>query len=149
MSVSPITSMVEPGSDPSWSALYVMVAEGGRVAKVGACERLANIDRRLGEVTAKLQRNTGDPTARMRIVVKVALEGLAMRTGDDYHPQWTDIRAEVESLESAVRLALARRLGRLHGWTDFIHLDRDVEMDEWPGLVRAAWTDVQALGSST
>ena len=42
-----------PLPDPTWAALYVMVSGDGREAKVGACERLANVPRRQKAVERK------------------------------------------------------------------------------------------------
>lgn len=75
--------------------------------------------------------------------IVATLEGLVLGPyGDQFYERW----AEVEHLESALRLVLARRLGRLAVWTDWIHIDKPVEEDQWSDLVQAAWGEVSRLG---
>lgn len=48
----------------------------------------------------------------------------------------------VEHLESALRLSLARRLGRVARWADWIELDPPLADDAaWLDAVHAAWTE--------
>lgn len=143
-----VDATVRSGADDAWTALYVMVSETGTVAKVGACERIGNVTQRLTSVERKYQRRIFDPLATLRLVAKIELVGLSLFSAGDYDERWADIWAEVESLESALRLALGRRLGRMHEWTDYIHLDRAIHDDEWPSLIRTAWEQVGTLGAS-
>jgi hypothetical protein len=81
--------------------------------------------------------------APIRLAVVAELEGLVLGPpGDVFNERW----AEVEHLEWALRLVLARRLGRLAGWSEWIHICHPLEPDEWPGQVRAAWREVSRLG---
>ena len=56
----------------------------------------------------------------MRLAVVIEISDLAIAGDDDAESEerW----AEVEHLESAVRFVLARLLGRVAQWTDWIHV---------------------------
>lgn len=80
----------------------------------------------------------------MKLAVVLEISDLPI-SGDhdaDSEERW----AEVEHLESALRLTLARRLGNVARWTDWIHLARPVEDDTWETTIEAAWSEVVALG---
>lgn len=123
-------------------ALYVMVAADGLTAKVGALEAAANAPQRLRRVDAAHRIRHDSPSSfPIRLAVVVELEDLAI-TGDrdeDSEERW----AEVEHLESALRLALARRVGRLARWSDWIHVDVAMDDSEWKRQVEDAWSDVK------
>lgn len=123
--------------DPTWAALYVMVSGDGTEAKVGACERLANVPRRQRAVERKYQERVADGT--MRVVVKVELVGLTLFSGGEYRAQWADAWSEVVGYEFALRFFLARRLGRAHASADYIHVHEPLTDDEWVSEVRSAW----------
>ena len=124
-------------------ALYVMVTSDGLAAKVGALESSANAEKRLRRVDAA-HRVREPASSPIRLAVVVELEDLPI-AGDhdaDSEERW----AEVEHLESALRLVLARRLGRVSRWTDWIQLDRSLESDAWVAAVEAGWLEVCQLG---
>ena len=142
------------------AALYVMVAAHGRLAKVGALESAANVEARRQSIERHQRTRDDDASAYPLSVVAVGeVKGLVVgryRWVDghwDYHggQQGFDQRwADVEHLESAVRLCLARRLGRLSRWPDWIELDKPIGSDEaWLESFEAAWAEVDRLGSST
>ena len=55
--------------------------------------------------------------------------------------------AEVEHIETTLRLVLARRLGRLSPWTDWIYLDPPIVDDNWwREVIVAAWEEVDGHG---
>lgn len=137
-------------------ALYVMVMADGRAAKVGALESAANASARLHGVEQKQGARAPESGYPMRLAVVGELVGLNLgryhwRDGvwvyDDreaFDQRW----AEVEHLESAVRLVLARRLGRLSKWADWIHLDVPIASnDAWAAQFVTAWQEVDQLGS--
>jgi len=139
------------------AALYLMVAAHGRLAKIGALESAANAADRLRTVERHQRIRDGDSSAYpLRVVVVGEIPGLVL---DPY--RWTDYRwdyelgkeafdqrwAEVEHLESAVRLSLSRRVRRL-AWTDWIEVARPPETDEaWLSAFLAAWREADELGS--
>lgn len=140
------------GSAPG---LYVMVMADGPDAKVGALESVANASDRLRVVQRKQRVRAPSPNAYpMRLAVVGELVGLNLggyekRDGvwvyDDkegFEQRW----AEVEHLESAVRLVLARRFGRLARWADWIHVERPTTDDEWEAQFLSAWQEVDQLG---
>ena len=136
----------QPTAEGTAAALYVMVTDDGCDAKVGALEKAANADRRLLQVAKKHSTQTSIPSlegASMRLAVVAELVGLALgEPGDVFFERW----AEVEHLESAMRLVLARRLGRLARWADWIHLDPPIDDAQWVAHVEAAWREVSRLG---
>jgi hypothetical protein len=120
-----------------------MVAADGRSAKIGACERASNAEMRLRRVEgAHRKRHPVDGVFPLAIAVVAEIEGLVV-SGDDGEDMWSI----TTHLEGAMRLVLARRRGRLAVWTDWIHVDRPISIDEWEGEFRAAWAEVSALGS--
>lgn len=131
-----------PGRLP---ALYVMVTADGHAAKVGALESAANAWARLRRVEAHHRKLVvGAAGYAMRLAVVAELADLAI--GGDHDVESEERWAEVEHLESALRLVLARRLGRVARWTDWIHVDSALSNDEWARAVEEAWHDVDALG---
>ena len=128
-------------------ALYVMILAHGGSAKIGALESTLNATIRLGRVQAAHRRRDADDSCYpMRLAVVIEIEDLPI-AGDhdaDSEERW----AEVEHLESALRLVLARRLGRLARWTDWIHIETAIDDAEWPRLIDEAWDDVVALGTA-
>ena len=135
-----------PTAEGTAAALYVMVTADGCDVKVGALEKAARAERRLREVAKHhLTRIPTPPPedAPMRLAVVAELDGLVLGPpGDVFYERW----AEVEHLESAMRLVLARRLGRLARWSDWIHLDQPIDDGQWVDHVEAAWLEVSRLG---
>jgi hypothetical protein len=133
------------GAGPA-AALYVMVTASGRDAKIGALEKAINAKSRLGQVNKKHPTQTPTPPpekAHIRLTVVAELQGLVLGPpGKGFYERW----AEVEHLESAMRLVLARRLGTLAAWTDWIHLKHPIDDEQWPGHVEDAWSEVCRLG---
>jgi hypothetical protein len=129
------------------AALYVMVAADGATAKVGALESAANADNRLRTVEAHHRGRNAEPAGfPLRLVVVAELEGLVLgEAGPTRDACW----ASVEHLESAMRLVLARHLGRLSGWPEWIHVDSALNADQWVAHVEAAWAVVDGLGHGT
>ena len=118
------------------SGLYVMVASNGLSAKVGAVERVDRALGRLREVERKQRTRVDDPsTCPLHLAVVMELEGLFVN-GADGDEMW----AIATHLESALRFALARRLGRLAAWPDWIHIDEPIPLaagyprSRWPGI---------------
>lgn len=146
----------EPMSEGRAPALYVMVMAHGRAAKVGALESAENAPGRLRQVEQKQRRRVPDPAGYpMRLAILGELLGLNLghyRWQDDrwiyddkdaFDQRWT----EVEHLESALRLVLARRLGRLSPWVDWILVDGPpLSEDAWESQFRSAWLEVDQLG---
>lgn len=131
------------GTGPS-SALYVMVTADGTAAKIGACERVDRAEGRLREVEKKQRTRTEDLAAYpIRLAIVAELKGLAV-DGEDGDEMWSI----TTHLESAVRLVLARRLGRLAAWSDWIHVDQPLSAELWHSEFLSAWTEVAALGAS-
>lgn len=128
------------------AALYVMVAADGFSAKVGALEKARNAEQRLHDVAKDHPTRKPAPAPEcfpIRLAVVATLQGLVLGPyGDQFYERW----AQVEHLEWALRLVLARRLGRLAGWTDWIHIDKPVEDDQWSDIVEDAWQEVSRLG---
>ncbi len=85
----------------------------------------------------------------IQLVVVAELDGLALGVHTDEPILWEERWAEVEHLEAAMRLVLARRLGQLARRTDWIHVDRPIDADEWNRHVDAAWAEVDALRGLT
>ena len=126
------------GAGPS-SALYVMVTADGTAAKVGACEPCDRAEGRLREVERK-QRTRVEALATypIRLAIVAELRGLAV-DGDE---MWSI----TTHLEGAVRFVLARRLGRLAAWPDWIHVDQPLTAASWHSEFLAAWAEVARLG---
>jgi hypothetical protein len=121
-----------------------MESADGTTAKIGACEVAANAAMRLRAVEAKHRGRAEPAVFPLRIVIVAELAGLVL---PDDEPQPAAHWAEVEDLESALRLALARRLGaRLSAWPEWLHLDTPVTADAWVAHVEAAWAEVDDLG---
>lgn len=124
------------------SGLYVMVAANGLSAKIGAVERVDRAEGRLREVERKQRTRVEDAsTFPMRLAVVMELDGLFVN-GADGHNMW----AITTHLESAMRFVLARRVGRLAAWPDWIHVDSPLTFSDWLTAVEAAWIEVTALG---
>lgn len=154
--VLPTTRFTPAVSGPA-AALYVMVSADARFAKVGALESAGNAVTRVRSVERHHRARHGDPGAYpLRLVVVGEIDGLVVGR---YH--WCDGRwvyddgkegfdqrwAEVEHLESAVRLSLARRVGGLAGWADWIRVDRPPLSDEaWLSEFHAAWLEADHIG---
>ncbi len=134
-----------------------MVSADGRFAKVGALESANNAANRLRGVERRHGSRHADPGAYpLRLVVVGEIDGLVLgryRWNEDhwvygdgkvgFDQRW----AEVEHLESAVRLSLARRVGRLAGWADWIRINGPPLTDEaWLSAVHAAWLEVDQIG---
>lgn len=129
------------GTGPS-SALYVMVTADGTAAKVGACERVDRVEGRLREVEKKQRTRIEDPAAYpIRLVIVAELKGLVV-SGEDGWEMWSI----TTHLETAMRLVIARRLGHLSGWADWLHLEQQLDAAELRSAFLAAWTEVAALG---
>jgi hypothetical protein len=132
------------------AALYVMVMAHGREAKIGAVEKAQRAAERLREVDAALVKRGREAACfPVGLAVVAELDGLVVGPPADpqstqrirYYERW----ALVEHLESALRLAFARRLGSLSAATNWIHLDRPLTIGEWVEEVEAAWTAVCCL----
>jgi hypothetical protein len=130
---------VVPAATGPESAVYVMVSGNGTLAKVGALEKAENAWQRLGQVRSK-QRSRGQDDD-VRLVFVAELRGL--RLGGHADDAWLARWEELAHNEAALRLALARRLGRLHGWPDWICVDEPLSDAGWHAEVRTAWDDVQ------
>jgi hypothetical protein len=129
------------------AALYVMESADGTTAKIGALEVAANAAMRLRTVEAKHRGRIAEPAVfPLRIVLVAELAGLALGDPD---PQREARWAHGEHLESAVRLVLARRLGSLSAWPEWINVEAPVTPDAWAAHVEAAWATVDDLGRST
>ena len=133
------------------AALYVMVAAGGSAAKIGALERAENALDRAKAVDRKQRSRLDDEAQRtayvpLRLAIVAELEGLVLGPYDT--PEFDERWAEVEHVEAALRLGLARRLGNLSRWTDWIDLDEPVPDAAWRDHVEHAWRGVTALGRS-
>jgi hypothetical protein len=135
---------VDASTEGAAAALYVMVAADGATAKVGALESAANADKRLRRVQAHHRGRNAEPVGfPLRLVLVAELEGLVLGDpGPIRDARW----ALVEHLESAMRLVLARRLGRLSGWPEWIHVDSALDADQWTAQVESAWAVVDDLG---
>lgn len=144
----------DAGGDPP--ALYVMVMHDGGAAKVGALESARNAAARLRRVEQKQRQRLPDTAAypmRLAAVGEIAGLNLGQYRGTDGRWVYDDRDAfdrrwaEVEHLESAIRLVLARRLGRLSQWPDWITVERPLGSDEsWVEEFRSAWEEVDRLG---
>lgn len=127
-------------------ALYVMVVADGRAAKVGALESAANAEKRVRRVeAAHLARQSDAGSVRLAVVVELEDVAIAGDRDADSEERW----AGVEHLESALRLVLARRLGRVARWTDWILLDHALTDDAWVAAVEAAWPEIEHFGRRT
>jgi hypothetical protein len=153
------TCRFTPALDGPSAALYVIVAAHGRLAKVGALESADNVQRRLRRVERDHRTRDDDPEAHpLRVVLVGEIEGLVVggyRWVDDgwvydggkagFDQRW----AEVEHLESAVRLGVARRVGRVARWADWIEVDRPSMTDTaWLSAFQSSWLEVDQLGGS-
>ena len=139
-----VAHALRPRIDGRLPAVYVMVLADGQGAKVGALEAAANAPVRLKRVQEAHRRREPGAAYPMRLVVVLEIADLAI-SGDhdvDSEERW----AEVEHLEAALRLSLARRVGRLARWADWIHVDRALDDTEWVGVVQTAWTEVTKIG---
>lgn len=122
----------------------MMVAANGLSAKVGALERVDRAEGRLREVERKHRTRVEDlSNFPMRLAVVIELDGLFVN-GADGDEMW----AITTHLESAMRFVLARRVGRLAAWADWIHVDVPLSFSEWLSAVEAAWADVEVLGQT-
>lgn len=126
-------------------ALYVMVLASGRAAKVGALEAATNAPERLRRVEADHRRRDPDAAGYpMRLAVIIEISDLPI--AGDHDAESEERWAEVEHLESALRLVLARRLGRVARWTDWIHMHHKLTESGWEREVQEAWCEVRNLG---
>lgn len=125
-------------------ALYVMVVADGTSAKVGALETASNALARLSRVQAAHRHR--EPTASFPMALAVVLEIADLPIKGDHDSDSEERWAELEHLESALRLVLARRLGRVARWTDWIHIDESMSLGQWVGSVEQAWSEVCSLG---
>lgn len=127
------------------AALYVMACADGRTAKIGALESAVNADARLRRVEAKHRMQDREPASHsLRLVLVADLEGLVLGTYED--PAFEERWALVEHLESAMRLALARRVGHLARWADWIQVQQPLSAENWVAHVHQAWQQVDTLG---
>lgn len=126
-------------------ALYVMIVASGTSAKVGALEAATNAPVRLSRVQAAHRRR--EPNAGYPMRLAVVLELCDLPIAGDHDIESEERWAEVEHLESALRLVLARRLGRLARWTDWIHVQRPLTDAEWVGEIEKAWIEVRRVGN--
>lgn len=125
-------------TNPCWAAIYVMVSDSGAVAKIGACERLRNVPNRQVGVEKKYQERV--PDGLMRTVVQIELVGLSLYDGDEEYEQWADMWEEVQAREFALRFLLGQKLGRMHKWADYIHVDKSLTDEQWVEEARSAWS---------
>lgn len=125
-------------------ALYVMTMANGVSAKVGALEAARNAGTRLSDVQRDHRRR--EPEGSFPLSLVVVLEIVDLPIAGDHDVDSEERWAELEHLESALRLVLARRHGRLARWTDWIHLDTPMSTDQWVTSVREAWEEVCSLG---
>jgi len=121
-----------------------MVVAGGMSAKVGALEVATNASARLLRVQAAHRRREPEAGYPMRLAVVLEICDLPM--GVDHDLDWEERWAEVEHLESALRLVLSRRLGRLARWTDWIYVQRPLTDAQWVEQIVDAWTEVGRIG---
>lgn len=125
------------------SALYVMVTADGRVAKVGALEQGANAGARLKAVEKRQRGRVPDPSCYpLALAVVMELEGIDV-SGPDGEEAWH----RTTLLEGMLRYVLARRLGRLAEWADWMHVDRQ-PVDGWVAEVERACDELRPLGAS-
>ncbi len=80
------------------------------------------------------------------MTLAVVLEITDLPIAGDHDADSEERWAEVEHLEAALRLTLARRLGRVARWTDWIHLHRPLSVEGWISEVERAWVEVSELG---
>jgi hypothetical protein len=120
-----------------------MVTADQLLAKVGALESVANAESRLLGVGKKQRDRSMDLVCYpIRLAVIAELEDVVLPHDSGYDERW----AKVEHVESAVRLALARQVGRLHRWTDWVHVERPIKLQQWTELVQRTWLDVERIG---
>lgn len=125
------------------AALYVMVTADGRAAKVGALEQARNAEARLRAVEKRHRGHVPDPACYpMALAVVMELEGIDV-SGPDGEEAWH----RTTLLEGMLRYVLARRLGRLAEWADWMHVDRQPK-DGWLAEVERAWDELRPLGAS-
>lgn len=126
------------------TALYVMVVADGTTAKIGALEAASNAPARLVQVQRAHSRREPQASYPMRLAVVLEICDLPMgRERDlDSEERW----AEVEHLESALRLVLSRRLGRLARWPDWIHVQRPLADAQSVEQIQDAWIEVGRIG---
>jgi hypothetical protein len=132
------------------AALYVMVMAHGREAKIGALEKARRAERRLREVDATLvKRGREAGCFPVGLALIAELDGLVVgppgSPGSPERTHYYERWALVEHLESALRVTLARRLGRLSAATDWIHVEQPLTIAGWITEVKDAWTTVCAL----
>jgi hypothetical protein len=133
------------GGDAPSAVLYVMVTADGSKAKIGACYHAGNTLTRRRDVEKKLRSALPDePLYPLMLAVVAEIRGLALGDYDD--PQWDERWAEVEHLESATRLAVARRVGRLSRFVDYVEVDADRSPGSWADVLDEAWTEASRLG---
>ena len=124
------------------SALYVMVTADGRAAKVGALEQAVNAEARLKAVEKRHRGRVPDLACYpMVLAVVMELEGIGV-SGPDGEEAWH----RTTLLEGMLRYVLARRLGRLAEWTDWMHVDRQPK-DGWVAEAQRAWYELRPLGA--
>lgn len=76
----------------------------------------------------------------MRTVVQIELVGLSLYDGEEDYDLWRDMWDEVQAREFALRFLLGQQLGRMHAWSDYIHVDNPMSDEAWAEAVRDAWT---------
>ena len=130
-------------ADGASSALYVMVMADGIAAKVGALERADNAVLRLQAVERKQRiRHPDEAAYPMRLAVVAELDGLDV-SGPDADEAWS----RTTHFETLMRFVLARRLGRMAAWPDWIWLDRTPKDDDWVSEMTTAWAEILRLGA--
>ncbi|MCU1352585.1 MAG: hypothetical protein JWM05_1794 [Acidimicrobiales bacterium] len=124
------------------AALYVMEAANGGVAKIGALERSRNAEQRVRDVQRGQRKRETDPAAYpIRLAVIAELDGLDV-TGPDADEAWS----RTVHYETLMRFVIARRVGRLHAWPDWIYIDRHPDQNDWAAEFRGAWSEVLSIG---
>ncbi|MEM9714570.1 MAG: hypothetical protein AAGA17_20275 [Actinomycetota bacterium] len=128
------------------AVIYAMVTADGSKVKIGACEHGGNALRRRTAVERTLRSKFDDESLYpLELAVVSEIEGLAL--GDDRDEAWDERWKEVEHLESAMRLAVARRVGRLSRLVDYVEVER-VPIS-WSETMDAAWIGVLRLASGS
>lgn len=124
------------------AALYVMAADQGSVAKIGALEKAFNAPQRLRDVErGQRKRDHGSAGYPLALQVIAELDGLDV-SGADADEAWS----RTVHYETVMRFVIARRVGRLHLWPDWIHVDRKPDQGDWVAEVREAWTETLSIG---
>jgi hypothetical protein len=129
------------------AALYVMVTADGRHAKVGFVEAEDHAPARLravqhDQMKKKAIAEEGFP---LSFGVVAVVDGLVLGSPKHDPEVYLQRIAEVEHLESALRLVLARRLGSFRGWPEWIVTDKPVDAERWVTEVKNAWAKVDEL----